>query len=224
MNLALRTIALWRERRPVVWMLIAAILGHWALAILVGTTSRASWRENSCQITNDHSLYIVGLYSYTMVFDLAVLCLTGYKLNFGRGSFQGSAIVQLLNLDGLLYFFIAFLANTVAVVFSALNLNPVMSVIANVPATMIATVVSCRSFRRLNILANQDTEPFLKPMPFSTAGFRRESNRANEYRTLTWLYVWRLSPKPVTTVKIIHQSKRLAPIANCPSPKLMLNK
>ncbi|EEB92365.1 hypothetical protein MPER_09140 [Moniliophthora perniciosa FA553] len=84
---------------------------------------------------------MVGLYSYTMIFDFAVLCLTGYKLNFGRAPFQGSALVQLLTLDGLLYFLIAFLANAVAVVFSALNLNPIMSVIANVPATMIAVVL-----------------------------------------------------------------------------------
>ncbi|ESK92564.1 hypothetical protein Moror_4363 [Moniliophthora roreri MCA 2997] len=185
MNLALRTVALWRENLMVISTLIAAILGHWGLALFIGTLSRAHWNSdnNACEITNDRPLYIVGLYSYTMIFDFGVLCLTGYKLNFGRGPFQGSALVQLLTLDGLLYFLIAFLANAVAVVFSALNLNPIMSVIANVPATMIATIVSCRSFRRLNILANQDTELFMKPaIPFSTKGFRRESERLNDLR------------------------------------------
>ncbi|KAG1841907.1 hypothetical protein DFJ58DRAFT_657889, partial [Suillus subalutaceus] len=42
--------------------------------------------------------------------------------------------------DGLIYFAIAFLANLMATIFMLVNLNAVLSIIANVPAAIASTV------------------------------------------------------------------------------------
>lgn len=74
-----------------------------------------------------------------MCFDFTVLCLTGWKLviNAPSSKVMGrSKLVVLIFGDGLIYFFIAFLSNLLATIFMILNLNPVMSIIANVPAAI----------------------------------------------------------------------------------------
>jgi hypothetical protein len=40
----------------------------------------------------------------------------------------------------LIFFLVAFIANAIATVFMLLNLNPIMSIIFNVPAAIAATV------------------------------------------------------------------------------------
>lgn len=96
-----------------------------------------------------------------MAFDFTVLTLTGVKLAFAipgrRTAGQPSRLMTLIFNDGLIYFVIAFLANLLATVrslplllstllmpyhqiFMLLNLNAVMSIIANVPAAIASTV------------------------------------------------------------------------------------
>ncbi|THV07406.1 hypothetical protein K435DRAFT_848348 [Dendrothele bispora CBS 962.96] len=153
-NLSIRTIAVWKSHYFVIIPLVALILGHWVLLLRTVVLVKANWVDalSTCQVTGNDPKLITAVYIYSMIFDFIVMCLTGIKLGFGTR--QKSELVKMLYLDGLMYFLIAFTANLVAVVFSVLNLNPVMSIIADVPATVIATIAACRVVRRLNSFVN----------------------------------------------------------------------
>ncbi|TDL25128.1 hypothetical protein BD410DRAFT_889106 [Rickenella mellea] len=93
-----------------------------------------------------------------MAFDLLVLCLTAWKLVFpGTGR---SRLVSLIFNDGLIFFFVAFLANLIATIFMLLNLNAVMSIIMNVPAAIASTIVASRAVRRLTKFTSRGPEVF----------------------------------------------------------------
>ncbi|KAF8887539.1 hypothetical protein BD779DRAFT_500497 [Infundibulicybe gibba] len=147
-NLSLRTMAVWSQRWYIVIPLVAVILGHWSL-ILHGVLLKARWNPaiGNCEIIQTETQILSITFIYSMVFDLLVLSLTAWKLLYpatGR-----SRLVTLIFTDGLIYFAIAFLANLIATIFMLLNLNPVMSIIANVPAAIASTIVACRAVRRL---------------------------------------------------------------------------
>lgn len=92
-----------------------------------------------CTITDTDNTLLAATFIYSMCFDFTVLCLTGWKLiiNAPSSKVMGrSKLVVLIFGDGLIYFFIAFLSNLLATIFMILNLNPVMSIIANVPAAI----------------------------------------------------------------------------------------
>lgn len=55
---------------------------------------------------------------------------------------------------------LSFLANLLATVFMVLNLNPVMSIIFNVPAAIASTIVASRAVRRLTKFTNKGPEVF----------------------------------------------------------------
>lgn len=135
-----------------------------------------------------------------MCFDFTVLVLTGLKLALPKKRSEHSKLVKLIFGDGLIFFIIAFLSNLVATVgcpnyafrhgrclryradqiFMLLNLNAVMSIIANVPAAICSTVcpllvhvrllsliisiflqiVACRAVRRLTNYTSQGAEVF----------------------------------------------------------------
>jgi len=82
-----------------------------------------------------------------MTFDFIVLWLTAWKLAFPSGGRFG--LVAMIFEDGLIYFLVAFLSNLIATIFMMLNLNAVMSVIANVPAAVVSTIAASRVVRRL---------------------------------------------------------------------------
>ncbi|KAL0066145.1 hypothetical protein AAF712_006769 [Marasmius tenuissimus] len=140
-NLAIRTIAIWKNDRHVVVVLTVIILGHWALILRDIPIVRAKWDgDQGCIfIDNEHNL-VTGMYVYAMGIDFIVMCLMAYKTGIQLNN--RTRLIKILVVDGVLYFIIAFLVNLMGVVFSALNLNPIMSVIGVVPATMISTVSS----------------------------------------------------------------------------------
>jgi len=153
-NLAIRTMALWSLNRWVVGGLTVVILGHWSL-ILKGVLVTAQWVPgNGCVILDTDNSILAAIFIYSMCFDFIVLVLSAYQL-FGVGfGVKGSGIAksrigQLLFGDGLIFFLIAFLANLIATVFMLLDLNPIMSVIFNVPAAVFSTIVACWAVRRL---------------------------------------------------------------------------
>lgn len=108
-----------------------------------------------------------------MSFDLIVLVLSTIGLVFAPGR-NRSGLYNLLVRDGLVFFIgeslrlgapakhlmtkthnpsyplVAFTSNTVAVVLILLNLNPIMNIIASVPAAAVSCTVACRSFVRLS--------------------------------------------------------------------------
>lgn len=105
-----------------------------------------------------------------MAFDLLVLLLTAYKLLYPAT--DRSRLVELIFKDGLVYFAIAFLVNVIATIFMLLNLNPVMSIIANVPAAIAETIVAGRVVRRLNSYTSTGAELYPITTQSSTMAFR----------------------------------------------------
>lgn len=120
--------AVWNQKWFIVLPLTAIILGHWSLLLhgkscttprtpiyelivmftfsLLGVLLKASWIPPAgCVIvsTDNHLLAIT--FIYTMVFDLVVLCLTGWKLVFPAHA--RSRLVTLIFGDGLIFFMIA---------------------------------------------------------------------------------------------------------------------
>ncbi|KAJ8089624.1 hypothetical protein PM082_014882 [Marasmius tenuissimus] len=85
-----------------------------------------------------------------MVLDFVILLLTAYKTYVEYRNMYHMGLIKLIFEDGLAYFAVVFLANLVAVIFSLLRLNPIMAMIADGPASTIATIGACRLVRRLN--------------------------------------------------------------------------
>ncbi|KAF8155568.1 hypothetical protein B0H34DRAFT_659025 [Crassisporium funariophilum] len=173
-NLSLRTMAVWSRKWYIVVPLVLIILGHWSL-LLHGILLKAAWVPGTgCVIIETDSKLLAITFIYSMVFDFIVLSLTAFKLLYpatGR-----SKLVELIFNDGLIYFIIAFLANLTATTFMLLNLNPVMSIIANVPAAIASTIVACRIVRRLNNFTASGPEMFPTSQG-STIAFRSNASK-----------------------------------------------
>ena len=127
---------------------------------------RSEWVEGSgCIITSTNNTILAAIFIYSMCFDVLVIILNMYKLlGIGVGPpriFGKSRLTKLIFADGLIYFLIAcvisvfrslallkcrysFFVNMTATIFLLLRLNPVMSVIFNIPAAVFSTV--CRLF------------------------------------------------------------------------------
>ncbi|KAG8216909.1 hypothetical protein J3R82DRAFT_7182 [Butyriboletus roseoflavus] len=176
-NLSIRTMAVWSQNKYIVAFLILVILGHWSL-LLHGTLLKAAWVQGTCVITDTNNQILAICFIYSMVFDFTVLCLTGWKLAFPTSG--RSKLINLIFGDGLIYFLIAFLANLLATIFMLLNLNAVMSIIANVPAAIASTIVACRVVRRLTNFTFQSTEGFVSTAQ-STVAFRTLPNSASPH-------------------------------------------
>ncbi|KAI0356006.1 hypothetical protein OH77DRAFT_1424304 [Trametes cingulata] len=160
-NLSLRTMAVWSQAWYIVGFLVAFILGHWSL-LLHGILLKAAWIPGQgCAITSTSNNILAATFIYSMVFDLIVLLLTGAKLGVASVSRKDrSRIVKLIFEDGLIFFIVAFIANLIATIFMLLNLNAVMSIIANVPAAIASTIVACRVVRRLTNYTTEGAEVF----------------------------------------------------------------
>ncbi|THV01964.1 hypothetical protein K435DRAFT_853238 [Dendrothele bispora CBS 962.96] len=164
-NLSLRTIAVYGNSKPLVIILVIVILGHWSL-ILQGVNLKAVWSEEArqCVIVETNTKVLAATFIYSMCFDLLVFLLNLWKLYLRReragGSMGTSRLGKMIFGDGLIYFFIAFLSNVVATVFMLLNLNPIMSIIFNVPSAIAGTIVACAAVRRLSSFKNSGAEVY----------------------------------------------------------------
>ncbi|TFY82730.1 hypothetical protein EWM64_g1281 [Hericium alpestre] len=157
-NLSIRAIAVWSSKLYIVIPLVAIMLGHWAL-LLHGILLKAAWVPGQgCVITATNNTILSATFIYSMCLDFLVMALAAYKLAYKKGS--QSRLVQMIFGDGLIYFFIAFCANLTATIFMTLDLNPVMSIIANVPAATTSTIVACRVVRRLTNYTTPAAEMF----------------------------------------------------------------
>ncbi|KAK7692884.1 hypothetical protein QCA50_004519 [Cerrena zonata] len=147
-NLALRTIAIWERNRYIIIVIVLLILGHWSLILQGGLLEASQIPGTGCVIVHTNVVVLTANFVFSMAFDLVVLILTAYKLLQLRGSHQ-NGLVNVLFYDGLIYFICAFLANLVATVFMTMNLSPVMSIIFNVPSTVVCAIASTRAVRSL---------------------------------------------------------------------------
>lgn len=126
-------------------------LGQWGILLHGVTTVKAHYDPvtSSCQVAQVEGLYLNLVYLWSqflssleacilmvipaMFTDLIVLILTliGLLMTPGR-----SQLWKLLLGDGILYFLVAFLANTIPAVSLLINLNPVMNIVRDNPAKM----------------------------------------------------------------------------------------
>ncbi|THV01961.1 hypothetical protein K435DRAFT_654266 [Dendrothele bispora CBS 962.96] len=174
-NFSLRTMAVWRQKWYIMIPLVLVILGHWSL-LLHGILLKAAFIPGAgCQITETNNTLLAATFIYTMCFDFVVLSLTAWKLVIVMGR---SKLVTLIFGDGLIYFVIAFLSNTLATIFMLLNLNPVMSIIANVPSAIASTIMACRAVRRLALFTSSGPEMFsYVTTQASTLAFRTSGSK-----------------------------------------------
>jgi len=132
--------AVWSQKWYIVVFLVLVIMAHWSL-LLHGALLHAAWMPPAgCVIVSTDNRILAITFIYSMVFDFIVLCMTGWKLLFPANN--RSKLVTLIFGDGLIFFVIAFLSNLLATIFMLLDLNGVMSIIANVPAAIASTVSS----------------------------------------------------------------------------------
>ncbi|KAF8881141.1 hypothetical protein CPB85DRAFT_1340666 [Mucidula mucida] len=108
-NLSIRTMAIYKDNKYIVYPLIAVILGHWGIIIKSITNVNAAWVDSvGCTTTSSDPKFFIAMYAYTMVFDFIVLCLLAYKLRVtNRGN--KSQIAHTMFVDGLGYFFMAYI-------------------------------------------------------------------------------------------------------------------
>ncbi|KAF9522121.1 hypothetical protein CPB83DRAFT_140360 [Crepidotus variabilis] len=154
-NLAIRTIALWGNNKYIIAAVIFAASVQSALVIIITIDINGAWVPTiGCLVTGGES-YMSALFIYTMCFNAAVFVLTIVKLakigtnaNSKRLMTQ-SKLTTIIFADGLIFFIIALLADIVVIVFIALNLNPILKAMFQIPASIVSTIVACRSVRRL---------------------------------------------------------------------------
>jgi len=186
-NFSLRTMAVWSQRWYIVAPLVLLILGQFSL-LLHGVLLKATYDPaDGCVITDTDNTLLAATFIYSMCFDFTVLSLTAWKLVINAPSTKvmgRSRLVVLIFGDGLIYFFIAFLSNLLATIFMLLNLNPVMSIIANVPAAIGSTIVACRAVRRLALFTSSGPEMFASTQA-STLAFRNSKSTAQRPRVNT---------------------------------------
>ncbi|KAJ7584006.1 hypothetical protein C8J56DRAFT_952410 [Mycena floridula] len=154
-NLSIRTMVVWAYDPRIMTTLIVLILGHFAVVTLNLLHGQVDWipTGNKCVPTRLDSRLNAAVFIYTSGIDLIVMCLMAFKVF----RYRQDKISRLLFTDGLIYFLVVFFVNVVAVIFSLLNLNPVMSVIADAPASMVPTIAAGRVVRRLHRHLSEDS-------------------------------------------------------------------
>ncbi|TFK27079.1 hypothetical protein FA15DRAFT_666815 [Coprinopsis marcescibilis] len=147
--LMLRTIALW-ERRPLIIAILGVLcLAHWGLLYRGMFVVTAKWDDgvNSCVVTESDPLFLNITFFFTMGFDFVILVFTTVAL-LNRNAAK-SGLWKMLFHDGLVYFLISFTMNCIPAVLNILDLNPIMNVIATIPAATITSIAACRAVIRL---------------------------------------------------------------------------
>ncbi|KAJ7598407.1 hypothetical protein C8J56DRAFT_913976 [Mycena floridula] len=159
-SLSIRMMTLWGYSRRIMVIIVPLIAFHLAAVCFNSTLdlsvvwTEVGFAQGRCVSIDIADFGIASLYTYNVVLDFIILCLTSYKLLYGGGArirITRIPIFMLLFRDGLVYF---------VVVFLLLNVNAAMAVGMNiVPGT--ATIAAGRAVRRLYNYAG--------PVPVTTA-------------------------------------------------------
>lgn len=155
--LMLRAVAIWSRNRHIIAGLALIALGHWVILFINIVTVRARWEPavNACVVVGTTNKLLRMVYTYTMGLDFIVLVVSTVGL-LRSGGRQGSDLWKLLFHDGIAYFVVAFVGNTIASTFALLHLNPPMDIMFSVPAAVFSCIVACRAVRRLSEWAHQE--------------------------------------------------------------------
>ncbi|KAJ7589751.1 hypothetical protein C8J56DRAFT_1139369 [Mycena floridula] len=197
-TLSIRMMTLWEYSRRIMVIMVPLITFHMVAACLSSTLdlnvvwSEVAFAKDRCVALKMSLFSIAILYTYTMVFDFIILCLTSYKLLYGgdaRIRLKQIPIFMLLFRDGLIYFVVVFLVALVADVYLIVDHKTAMAIGMHVaPAT--ATVSSSPSVAPRFCLINQEIAAGSAVRRlYNYAGPGPETTRANDGISLTIPYI-----------------------------------
>ncbi|KAL0067345.1 hypothetical protein AAF712_005573 [Marasmius tenuissimus] len=175
--------AVWKHNLYVVVGVSFILLGYWGVLLRDIVIFGARWEDDvGCIITIAETNYVMGVFIYAMVVDFIILCLMGSKTGIRMDN--RTRLINILFIDGLMYFILAFAVSLTAVVsfafsehagsmfefelgadpgpidlfqiFSVLNLNPVLSLAGWVPSVLVTSIAACRAVRHLSNFAERD--------------------------------------------------------------------
>ncbi|KAK1225637.1 hypothetical protein PQX77_011394 [Marasmius sp. AFHP31] len=147
--------AVWKHNLYVVVGVSFILLGYWGVLLRDIVIFGARWEDDvGCIITIAETNYVMGVFIYAMVVDFIILCLMGSKTGIRMDN--RTRLINILFIDGLMYFILAFAVSLTAVIFSVLNLNPVMSLAGWVPSVLVTSIAACRAVRHLSNFAERD--------------------------------------------------------------------
>ncbi|KAH8099896.1 hypothetical protein BXZ70DRAFT_941747 [Cristinia sonorae] len=154
MNLAIRTMVIWSAKYVTIVLSILCV-GHWGVVMSATTVRTEQVPGQGCVAVETKRVLLMLVFIYTLAFDATIFLLTAWKLSGGRD--YHSRLVRMLFRDGLVYFLLVTIMNIPVVVFSSLNLNPIMNIIFNIPAATLSSILACRATRRLACFAEDPT-------------------------------------------------------------------
>ncbi|KAF9535174.1 hypothetical protein CPB83DRAFT_889082 [Crepidotus variabilis] len=188
MNLAIRTVAIWAGDRRLMVGLSLLILIHWVIIIIHVAGVHAKYIPNmGCSPPEfSHELTIIILV-YSLFFDALVCTLNFYKLRANarvllqpsKRNFVG--IAQVVLLQGLIYFIIAFLVNFSTIIMLSLGVAaPIFSAYIAVSEGVIS-IVACRAVRSLANTLHNETDIHISPSSVSrpSSGVTRSTTTEN---------------------------------------------
>ncbi|CDO74030.1 hypothetical protein BN946_scf185043.g80 [Trametes cinnabarina] len=154
-TLMFRTIALWHRKLTIFLPLAFLCLAQWALLwrgmfifdVQYDATSTA------CVVVSMKRLFLSINFWATMAFNLVLTIV--HILGLMQRD-HGASFWQILFEDGLIFYLVAFSCNALPAVLSVLNLNPVMNLIATVPAAVLTVMAACRTVTRLSEIGDDD--------------------------------------------------------------------
>ncbi|KAJ8076180.1 hypothetical protein PM082_000597 [Marasmius tenuissimus] len=153
--LSVRAMAVWKHNLYVVVGVSFILLGYWGVLLRDIVIFGARWEDDvGCIITIAETNYVMGVFIYAMVVDFIILCLMGSKTGIRMDN--RTRLINILFIDGLMYFILAFAVSLTAVIFSVLNLNPVLSLAGWVPSVLVTSIAACRAVRHLSNFAERD--------------------------------------------------------------------
>jgi len=143
-SLMIQAITLWKRRLEVVIPLSIACCAHWVILwrgmFVVHGTYEPTLK--TCVVIKTDHLFLNVEFFTTMAFDFILLCFALSAL-WPKQQKKWS-IENTLFRDGLAYFFVVFVCNTLPAIFNVLDLDQGMNTIATVPVVTISAVLVCR--------------------------------------------------------------------------------
>ncbi|KAF8342776.1 uncharacterized protein EI90DRAFT_3030186 [Cantharellus anzutake] len=147
--LALRTYAIWHQDKRVGIPLALGTLGQlvaWCQTLRFSISRWDPVRKFCARLQTAPPAVMITTFSYTIGLDLCIVILAAWKL---APRAHGGGIGVVLLRDGIIYFIAVFLGNTLETVMVALDLSPVMNLMAVPFALTVSVIASTTVFRHV---------------------------------------------------------------------------
>ncbi|KAH8099894.1 hypothetical protein BXZ70DRAFT_1026385 [Cristinia sonorae] len=154
MNLAIRTVIIWSSKYVAILLFVLSA-GHWGVAMSATTVHAQQIPGQGCVAVDTNRVLLMISFIYSLVFDTIIFSLTAWKLS-GAKDYR-SRLVRMMFNDGLVFFLLVTIMNIPVVIFSSLNLNPIMNIIFNFPAATLSNILACRAVRRVAYFSDAPT-------------------------------------------------------------------